>query len=230
MWATLSASNLCCDWLFPGNPPSKPNKKTIKQRFLKLLPCCRSSSSSSVNQSKCQDTRVHHHSESSSHEFSHGENETLIVSLTFPLLYFRHCFSGKGFSCLRESQGVTISFLSPSLHAGSISDDAELTTVCYRPEGLDRLVQQTNFSKKELQVLYRGFKNVSQRLLWMFHLCTFFSTLEWPCKWIWSASTQCGCLNYLYAWESMCVFLIDISLCFFIPTGVSQWCGEWRDF
>lgn len=99
MWATLSASNLCCDWLFPGNPPSKPNKKTIKQRFLKLLPCCRSSSSSSVNQSKCQDTRVHHHSESSSHEFSHGENETLIVSLTFPLLYFRHCFSGKGFSC-----------------------------------------------------------------------------------------------------------------------------------
>ncbi|XP_070783313.1 A-type potassium channel modulatory protein KCNIP2-like isoform X6 [Enoplosus armatus] len=44
---------------------------------------------------------------------------------------------------------------------GSISDEAELSTVCYRPEGLDRLVQQTSFSKKELQVLYRGFKNVS---------------------------------------------------------------------
>uniref|UniRef100_A0A668VXN8 EF-hand domain-containing protein n=1 Tax=Oreochromis aureus TaxID=47969 RepID=A0A668VXN8_OREAU len=38
-------------------------------------------------------------------------------------------------------------------------EDGELSTVCYRPEGLDRLVQQTKFSKKELQVLYRGFKN-----------------------------------------------------------------------
>ncbi|XP_036957908.1 Kv channel-interacting protein 2-like isoform X1 [Acanthopagrus latus] len=75
-----------------GNPPSKPNKKTIKQRFLKLLPCYRSGSSVS--------------------------------------------------SCQRSS-----------------SDDAELTTTCYRPEGLDRLVEQTSFSKKELQVLYRGFKN-----------------------------------------------------------------------
>ncbi|XP_028258222.1 Kv channel-interacting protein 2-like [Parambassis ranga] len=75
-----------------GNPPSKPNKKTIKQRFLKLLPCCRSGSSPSVNE-------------------------------------------------------------------GSIGDEGELSTVCHRPERLDRLVQQTNFSKKELQVLYRGFKN-----------------------------------------------------------------------
>ncbi|XP_041838346.1 Kv channel-interacting protein 2-like isoform X1 [Melanotaenia boesemani] len=75
-----------------GNPPSKPTKKTIKQRFLKLLPCYRSDSSSSINQ-------------------------------------------------------------------GSTDDEGELQTVCYRPEGLDLLVQQTKFSKKELQVLYRGFKN-----------------------------------------------------------------------
>ncbi|XP_061578690.1 Kv channel-interacting protein 2-like [Cololabis saira] len=75
-----------------GNPPSKPNKKTIKQRFLKLLPCCQSASS-------------------------------------------------------------------PSISQRSISDEGELSTVCYRPEGLDHLVQQTKFSKKELQVLYRGFKN-----------------------------------------------------------------------
>ncbi|XP_045902945.1 Kv channel-interacting protein 2-like isoform X1 [Micropterus dolomieu] len=100
-----------------GNPQSKPNKKTIKQRFLKLLPCCRSGSSSSVNQSK-----------------------------------LFHAHSG-------VSQGVTISVLPPSLHAGSIADEAEVSTVCYRPDGLDRLIQQTNFSKKELQVLYRGFKN-----------------------------------------------------------------------
>ncbi|XP_031720671.1 Kv channel-interacting protein 2-like isoform X2 [Anarrhichthys ocellatus] len=89
-----------------GNPPSKPNKKTIKQRFLKLLPCFRSGSSSSVAQS----------------------NNFYI-------------------------------FFSASVHAGSITDDAELSTVHCRPEGLDHLVRKTNFSKKELQVLYRGFKN-----------------------------------------------------------------------
>ncbi|KAM9770124.1 A-type potassium channel modulatory protein KCNIP2-like [Menidia menidia] len=75
-----------------GNPPSKPTKKTIKQRFLKLLPCFPSDSSSSVNQ-------------------------------------------------------------------GDLDEEAELSTVWYRPEGLDRLAQQTKFSKRELQVLYRGFKN-----------------------------------------------------------------------
>ncbi|XP_034538809.1 Kv channel-interacting protein 1b isoform X1 [Notolabrus celidotus] len=38
-------------------------------------------------------------------------------------------------------------------------DDLEMTTVCHRPEGLDQLEAQTNFSKQELQILYRGFKN-----------------------------------------------------------------------
>uniref|UniRef100_A0A8D2L9G7 Potassium voltage-gated channel interacting protein 1 n=1 Tax=Varanus komodoensis TaxID=61221 RepID=A0A8D2L9G7_VARKO len=40
-----------------------------------------------------------------------------------------------------------------------IEDELEMTTVCYRPEGLEQLEAQTNFTKKELQVLYRGFKN-----------------------------------------------------------------------
>uniref|UniRef100_A0A8D0GT10 Potassium voltage-gated channel interacting protein 1 n=1 Tax=Sphenodon punctatus TaxID=8508 RepID=A0A8D0GT10_SPHPU len=40
-----------------------------------------------------------------------------------------------------------------------IEDELEMTTVCYRPEGLEQLESQTNFTKKELQVLYRGFKN-----------------------------------------------------------------------
>lgn len=35
-----------------------------------------------------------------------------------------------------------------------------MTTVCHRPEGLEQLEAQTNFTKRELQVLYRGFKNV----------------------------------------------------------------------
>lgn len=55
------------------------------------------------------------------------------------------------------------SFPSLSTLAGNAAEEAELSTVCYRPEGLGRLVEQTNFSRKELQVLYRGFKNVSAR-------------------------------------------------------------------
>ncbi|XP_075399320.1 A-type potassium channel modulatory protein KCNIP1 isoform X2 [Tenrec ecaudatus] len=34
-----------------------------------------------------------------------------------------------------------------------------MTVVCHRPEGLEQLEAQTNFTKRELQVLYRGFKN-----------------------------------------------------------------------
>ncbi|XP_077461258.1 A-type potassium channel modulatory protein KCNIP2-like [Stigmatopora argus] len=75
-----------------GNTPSKATKRSIKQRFLKLLPCYHSATSASINQN-------------------------------------------------------------------SVSDDGELSTVRYRPEGLERLVGRTSFSKKELQILYRGFKN-----------------------------------------------------------------------
>lgn len=38
-----------------------------------------------------------------------------------------------------------------------------MAVVCHRPEGLEQLEAQTNFTKRELQVLYRGFKNVSAR-------------------------------------------------------------------
>ncbi|CAL8330477.1 unnamed protein product [Arctogadus glacialis] len=37
--------------------------------------------------------------------------------------------------------------------------DLELSTVRHQPEGLDQLQAQTKFTKKELQSLYRGFKN-----------------------------------------------------------------------
>lgn len=40
-----------------------------------------------------------------------------------------------------------------------------MTTVCHRPEGLEQLEAQTNFTKQELQILYRGFKNVTQTLI-----------------------------------------------------------------
>lgn len=44
-------------------------------------------------------------------------------------------------------------------------DELEMTTVCHRPEGLEQLEAQTNFTKQELQILYRGFKNVIQILI-----------------------------------------------------------------
>uniref|UniRef100_A0A8C5WCB6 EF-hand domain-containing protein n=1 Tax=Leptobrachium leishanense TaxID=445787 RepID=A0A8C5WCB6_9ANUR len=40
-----------------------------------------------------------------------------------------------------------------------LEDEMEMTTVCCRPEGLEQLEILTNFTKRELQVLYRGFKN-----------------------------------------------------------------------
>uniref|UniRef100_A0AAY5K780 EF-hand domain-containing protein n=1 Tax=Esox lucius TaxID=8010 RepID=A0AAY5K780_ESOLU len=45
---------------------------------------------------------------------------------------------------------------SPLCPTDSVEDDFELSTVCHRPEGLDKLQEQTKFTKKELQVLYRG--------------------------------------------------------------------------
>lgn len=53
-----------------------------------------------------------------------------------------------------------IGFISLSGLSDKADDDLEMTIVCHRPEGLDQLEAQTNFSKRELQVLYRGFKNV----------------------------------------------------------------------
>ncbi|CAN0003962.1 unnamed protein product [Lampetra fluviatilis] len=41
----------------------------------------------------------------------------------------------------------------------STEDDLELSPVCHRPEGLEILQEQTKFNRKELQILYRGFKN-----------------------------------------------------------------------
>ncbi|XP_067115246.1 A-type potassium channel modulatory protein KCNIP2 isoform X3 [Osmerus mordax] len=75
-----------------GNPSSNQKKKSIKQRFLKLLPCCLSSSA-------------------------------------------------------------------PSLRQSNMVEDGQLSALSSRPEGLDQMLQRCSFSRAELQVLYRGFKN-----------------------------------------------------------------------
>ncbi|XP_014016995.1 calsenilin isoform X3 [Oncorhynchus tshawytscha] len=46
-----------------------------------------------------------------------------------------------------------------SFEDDSSESDLELSTVRHQPEGLDQLQVQTKFTKKELQSLYRGFKN-----------------------------------------------------------------------
>lgn len=56
---------------------------------------------------------------------------------------------------------------SPLTPADSVEDEFELSTVCHRPEGLEQLQEQTKFTRKELQVLYRGFKNVSAKSEWV---------------------------------------------------------------
>uniref|UniRef100_A0A673AFV5 Kv channel-interacting protein 4 n=1 Tax=Sphaeramia orbicularis TaxID=375764 RepID=A0A673AFV5_9TELE len=46
-----------------------------------------------------------------------------------------------------------------SFSEDSVEDELELSTVRHRPEGLEQLEARTRFSRKELQILYRGFKN-----------------------------------------------------------------------
>lgn len=41
-----------------------------------------------------------------------------------------------------------------------MEDELEMATVRHRPEALELLEAQSKFTKKELQILYRGFKNV----------------------------------------------------------------------
>lgn len=57
---------------------------------------------------------------------------------------------------------MTMTSLPPSLSLDKVDDELEMTMVCHRPEGLDKLESQTNFTKRELQGLYRGFKNVRE--------------------------------------------------------------------
>ncbi|XP_071412810.1 Kv channel-interacting protein 4 isoform X6 [Pithys albifrons albifrons] len=41
----------------------------------------------------------------------------------------------------------------------TVEDEMEMATVRHRPEALELLEAQSKFTKKELQILYRGFKN-----------------------------------------------------------------------
>ncbi|XP_069983579.1 uncharacterized protein [Penaeus vannamei] len=57
-------------------------------------------------------------------------------------------------------------------------DDIELNVVRYKPDGIDALARTTKFSKKELQLMYRGFKAVSGRPCFHDSVLRYFSELS----------------------------------------------------
>ncbi|XP_026257100.1 A-type potassium channel modulatory protein KCNIP1 isoform X2 [Urocitellus parryii] len=59
----------------------------------------------------------------------------------------------------KGKQSFFLLYLGNKDKSDKIEDELEMTIVCHRPEGLEQLEAQTNFTKRELQVLYRGFKN-----------------------------------------------------------------------
>ncbi|XP_070429677.1 calsenilin isoform X3 [Equus przewalskii] len=75
-----------------------------------------------------------------------------------PVLRLQECQHG-----CKKHLGDIISFffhfISGNLARDSSDSELELSTVRHQPEGLDQLQAQTKFTKKELQSLYRGFKN-----------------------------------------------------------------------
>ncbi|XP_042802855.1 Kv channel-interacting protein 1 isoform X2 [Panthera leo] len=71
----------------------------------------------------------------------------------------RQLFCSQSFWGTSGSQGLPRRAPSSRIAQDKIEDELEMTMVCHRPEGLEQLEAQTNFTKRELQVLYRGFKN-----------------------------------------------------------------------
>uniref|UniRef100_A0A1D5R160 Potassium voltage-gated channel interacting protein 1 n=23 Tax=Simiiformes TaxID=314293 RepID=A0A1D5R160_MACMU len=69
------------------------------------------------------------------------------------------CFLMNGFGKMFSHSFLDIAWWYYQYQRDKIEDELEMTMVCHRPEGLEQLEAQTNFTKRELQVLYRGFKN-----------------------------------------------------------------------
>ncbi|XP_028840586.1 Kv channel-interacting protein 1b isoform X1 [Denticeps clupeoides] len=77
-----------------------------------------------------------------------------------------HCCSFRMAGCTSRCRQGVLKFIQSlrrlvfgTLSKDKVDDELEMTMVCHRPEGLEQLEAQTNFTKQELQVLYRGFKN-----------------------------------------------------------------------
>lgn len=64
-------------------------------------------------------------------------------------------------------------------------DNVETQSVRYKPEGLDSLCRNTNFTRKELQIMYRGFKQVDSIdiLLNAIYIIELIATYPQSCSW-----------------------------------------------
>lgn len=61
---------------------------------------------------------------------------------------------------------ITINYCFFFLFLDTDLDELELQVVRYKPEGLDNLCRNTKFSRKELQIMYRGFKQVKIAIMY----------------------------------------------------------------
>lgn len=101
--------------------------------------------------------------------------------------------------------------------ADSVEDELEMATVRHRPEALELLEAQSKFTKKELQILYRGFKNVR----------TFFLTSPLPSSQrITKTLSVCGSRRHTVLWKPKgCVpfpsSLLDLN------TVNTHWAFDW---
>ncbi|XP_044875105.1 Kv channel-interacting protein 4 isoform X1 [Mauremys mutica] len=59
----------------------------------------------------------------------------------------------------RRVESISAQLEEASSTGDSVEDEMEIATVRHRPEALELLEAQSKFTKKELQILYRGFKN-----------------------------------------------------------------------
>lgn len=46
---------------------------------------------------------------------------------------------------------------------GGDDNEFEVQLVRYKPEAIDSLIEKSKFSRKELQIMYRGFKQVGRK-------------------------------------------------------------------
>ncbi|XP_074642598.1 A-type potassium channel modulatory protein KCNIP1-like isoform X2 [Tubulanus polymorphus] len=68
------------------------------------------------------------------------------------------CRSSMGRCSPRYLFGLVLDLICQRRRKGDELDDLEMQVVRYKPEGLEQLCRNTKFTKKELQIMYRGFK------------------------------------------------------------------------
>lgn len=108
--------------------------------------------------------------EADRYPFRRSSKGTCYLSLKLQKLFFKRM--SFNFLFFLQELDISTSYISCwalllclSYSADTVEDEMEMATVRHRPEALELLEAQSKFTKKELQILYRGFKNVSTSFL-----------------------------------------------------------------